>query len=356
MNVFLTGATGLVGSTVARRLLEEGHQVHALVRERARARSLEDLGATLFEGDLSSPQLMAAAAKGCEMAVHAAGEESHRATRRALGWIHVAGTENVVRAVEHAGVRRLVHLSCTDVTLHPGTRMGWNEDRVLTAPPADPHGATKLAAEELVIGSGGRGSKGGAFETVALRPGLVWGPGPGQTIPRLCAEALAAGGLRLYGSGRNLVPVTYSENLAHAVLCALQAPECTGNVYYVVDEELTLAGEFYTSLSAALGLPPPRKSLLGARLELTLAGWRKRLGSAGPWPSDVLRRAFTASFDPSRAINHLDYRAPVPQLDGFAALAAWAERQGGPEALAERARPAADDTAVEAQIRAASVA
>lgn len=354
MKVFLTGATGLVGSAVARRLLDDGHEVHALVRDRARAAHLE--GVSLFDGDLSSPKVIAEAAADCEMAIHAAGEESHRATRRALGWIHVAGTENVVRAVEHAGVRRLVHLSCTDVTLHAGTRTGWNEDRVLTMPPADPHGATKLAAEELVIGSGGRGSKGGSFETVALRPGLVWGPGPGQTIPRLCAEALASGGLRLYGSGRNLVPVTYSENLAHAVMCALKAPECTGNVYYVVDEELTLAGEFYTSLSVSLGLPTPKKSLLGGRIELMLAGWRKRLGSQGPWPSDVLRRGFSASFDPSRAINHLDYRAPVPQLDGLAALAAWAEKEGGPEALAKRARPAADDTAVEAQIRTASTA
>ncbi len=356
MKVFLTGATGLVGSAVARRLHEDGHEIHALVRDRSRAGHLEPLRATLFEGDLSSPKVIADAAAGCDMAVHAAGEESHRATRRALGWIHVAGTENVVRAVEHAGVRRLVHLSCTDVTLHAGSRTGWNEDRVLTMPPADPHGATKLAAEELVIGSGGRGSKGGGFETVALRPGLVWGPGPGQTIPRLCAEALASGGLRLYGSGRNLVPVTYSENLAHAVLCALEAPKCTGNVYYVVDEELTLAGEFYTSLSVSLGLPPPKKSLLGGRIELMLAGWRKRFGSDGPWPSDVLRRGFSASFDPSRAINHLDYRAPVPQLDGLAAIAAWAEEEGGPEALAERARPAADDTTVEAQIRVASTA
>jgi nucleoside-diphosphate-sugar epimerase len=356
VKVLVTGATGLVGSAVARRLLEDGHEVHALVRDPAAAGAIEPLGARLFEGDLSSPRVIADAAEGCEVAVHAAGESSHRASRRALGWIHVAGTENVLRAVEHAGVRRLLHVSCTDVTLHAGQRTGWNEDRILTTPPADPHGAAKLRAEEIVIGSGGHGSKHGAFETLALRPGLVWGPGPGQTIPRLCAEALATGGLPLYGSGRNLVPVTYSENLAHAVVCALEATECTGNVYYVVDEELTLAGEFYTSLSVALSLPPPRKSALGARAELLKAQVRKRFGLAGPWPSDVLRRAFSASFDPSRAINHLDYRAPVPQQDGFVALAAWAERQGGPQALAKRVRPPAGDAAVEAQIREASEA
>ena len=354
MKVLVTGATGLVGSAVARRLLEDGHQVHALVRDPAAAGAIEPLGAQLFEGDLSSPKRIAEAAQGCDYAVHAAGEASHRASRRALGWIHVAGTENVVRGVEHAGVRRLVYVSCTDVTLHRGGRTGWNEDRVLTTPPADAHGAAKLAAEELVIGSGGHGSKGGAFETIAIRPGLVWGPGPGQTIPRLCAEALATGGLRLYGAGRNLVPVTYSENLAHAVLRALLAEEAAGNIYYVVDEELTLAGEFYTELSQALGLPPPRKSLLGLGPQLLLAGVRKRLGREGPWPADVLRRGQSASFDPSRAIHQLDYRAPVPQLDGFAALGAWAERQGGAQALAARARPPADDDAVDAQIRIAS--
>ena len=350
--MLVTGATGLVGSTVARRLLDDGHEVHALVRDASRATDLE--AARVFEGDLSSPQRIAEAAAGCEVAVHAAGEESHRASARALGWIHVAGTENVLRAVEHAGVRRLVHVSCTDVTLHAGPRTGWNEDRILTTRPQDAHGATKLQAEEIVIGSGGRGSRGGAFETLAIRPGMVWGPGPGQTIPRLCAEGLAKGGLPLYGSGRNLVPVTYSENLAHAIACALGAEEAAGNIYYVVDEELTLAADFYGSLSTALGLPPPTKSLVGFRAELALARVRKRFRRPGAWPSDVLRRGQSASFDPSRAIRQLGYRAPVLQQEALAALAAWTEDHGGAAALAERARPPASDATVDGQIRAAS--
>ncbi len=349
--MLVTGATGLVGSTVARRLLEGGHEVHALVRD-PDACDLE--GARVFAGDLSSPRAIAEAAQGCDRAVHAAGEASPRSSRRALGWTNVAGTENVIRGVEHAGVERLVYISCTDVTLHAGPRTGWNEDRILSTPPADAHGATKLEAEEMVVGSGGRGSKGGRFETIALRPGLVWGPGPGQTIPRLCAEGLATDGLRLYGAGRNLVAVTQAANLAHAVVCALQAEGAAGNVYYVVDEELTLAGEFYRELSAALGLPAPRKSLLGLRGELAKAGLRQRFGRPGPWPSDVLRRGQSASFDPSRAINHLDYRAPVTQQEGFGILADWVQDQGGPAELARRARPPADDAAVEAQIRAAS--
>ena len=343
MKVTIVGANGLVGTACSRRFLADGHEVHAVVRDRSRVAHLEPLGATIFIGELGSPQAIAEAARGSDVLVHAAGEESHRASSRALGWVHVAGTENVINAAQHAGVKRLVHISCADVTMHRGPRTSWNEDRTPTSEPLGAHAITKLRAEELVIGSGGRGSRSGEFETLALRPGLVWGPGPGQTIPRLCAEAIARGGLSLYGRGDNLVASIYSENLAHAVACAAEARDAAGGIYYVTDEELTLAADFYTQLSAALGLPPPRKSRVGFRAELAAASMRRMLKRSGAWPSDVLRRAQSASFDTSRATRVLGFTAPIRQADAFAALGTWAAQRGGPLALAALARPPSEE-------------
>ena len=260
MRVMLTGGTGFVGGAVAQALVEAGRDVRALVREPARARALASLGVALVPGSLADPNEVAAAASGCTHAVHAAAATSPGASRRVAGWVNVAGTENALLGARHAGVRRFVHLSCADVTLHGGPRRGWNEDRVPDTPPLGPLLETKLRAEESVIGAGTA-----AFEPLALRPGSEWGSGDTSRLPRLCREALSGGGLRLFGDGRNLVALVHVENLAHAVLRALAAEGAAGTVLHVLDAESALAGEHYGELSAALGLPAPRRGRLGAR-------------------------------------------------------------------------------------------
>ena len=55
-----------------------------------------------------------------------------------LRWVHVAGTENVVRAARHVGLRRVVHMSCAEVSLYAGDRMHWDEARVLPIRPSVP--------------------------------------------------------------------------------------------------------------------------------------------------------------------------------------------------------------------------
>ncbi len=349
MRVLVTGATGFVGEAVARRLLAEGHEVCALVRDRERARPLEERGVQLCEGELGDPASIARAAAGCEVAVHAAGESSHRASPRALGWINVAGTENVVRGARHGGVRRLVHVSCVDATITPGPRVGWDEDRLPVQGPFTAFGRSKLQAEELVVGAGGRGSA-TPFETLVLRAGQVWGPGDLSSLPVLAREALE-GGLALCGRGDNLVATTYVGNLVAAILRALDAPDAAGAVIHVTDAEMTLAREFYGELCAALGAPPPRRSVLGFRAELARARLRRRLGRPGPWPTDAVRRGQSSAFDQSRARALLGFEPPVSQREGFAALRAWVVERGGARAIAAAAREPATDASVAAQIR-----
>jgi dihydroflavonol-4-reductase len=64
MNALVTGATGFVGSRLARALLESGARVRCLVRDAARAHELRDAGAELHEGDLLRPETLEGAARG----------------------------------------------------------------------------------------------------------------------------------------------------------------------------------------------------------------------------------------------------------------------------------------------------
>jgi nucleoside-diphosphate-sugar epimerase len=308
----VTGATGFVGGGVLRGLQAAGHDVVAYVREGSDSRDLTDVARTV--GDIGDPNRLAAAAAGCDVMVHAAGITDPAAHPDTLGWTHVAGTENAINAAQQAGCRRFIHISCADVTLHEGPRSFWNEADT----PQRPYGElarTKLHSEELTRVSGRKG-----FWTIALRPALVWGPGDTTHLPRWEAEA-ESGGILIIGGGKKLLATTYIRNLAHAVLCALETKVTTGNVYYVVDTELSVSRDFFTELSAALGWSPPRRA--GSYWWAWLAC---RTGLSPLHPTQVIRRGHTSAFDMSRAKQDLGYEPIVTRTDGLAELGSWYRR------------------------------
>jgi nucleoside-diphosphate-sugar epimerase len=213
----------------------------------------------------------------------------------------------------------MVHISCADVTLYDGPRSFWNEDQA----PTRPYGhlaRTKLHAEELVRVSGKKG-----FWTCALRPALVWGPGDTTHLPRWQSEA-SSGGIRLVGGGKKLMATTYIDNLSHATSCALKARVSSGNVYYVVDAELSVCREFFTELSEALRWPLPRRAG-----PYRWAWIWARAGLSSLDPTEVIRRGRSSAFDTSRARRDLGYEPPVTREQAMAELAAWyAGAQGIP--------------------------
>ncbi len=309
MRCLVTGATGFIGGATLRSLRAAGHEVVAYVREGSDSRGLSDVERVV--GDLGDPNRLAIAAANCEAMVHAAGIADPAADRDTLGWAHIAGTENAINAARQAGCRRLIHISCADVTLYDGPRSFWHEDE---APPR-PFGElarTKLQAEELVRVSGKRG-----FRTTALRPALVWGPGDTTHMPRWEAEAQNRG-IRIIGGGKKLMATTFIRNLTHAVLCALQARVTTGNVYYVVDTELSVSREFFTELSAALGWKAPTRA--GPYRSAWIAS---RTGLSSLDPTEVIRRGQTSAFEMNRAKQDLGYEPIVTRAQGLAELAAW---------------------------------
>jgi nucleoside-diphosphate-sugar epimerase len=344
MRVLVTGATGTVGRAIARRLLEEGYDVRALVRSAAAASDLTAMGASAIQGDIGDPRQVYAAARGCGLAVHAAGIATHRAAPRALAWTNVAGTENVLRAARKAGVRRVVVLSCADVTLCDEDRIGWNEDRTPERFLPDAHAETKRLAEELALASGDA-----TMEVTAIRPAPIWGPGDWSSLPALCAEALTGGGLPLYGDGSAIYASAYIDNVVDAVVAALSAVDVNGRAYHVQDAEFLDTREFFGMLSRACDLPAPR---LGPPYALAYAtAWLRELRRApGAWRTDVVRRGRATQFDVQRAHRDLNWRARVPVEEGMRALSAWVKAKGGARALAARVRPAPDAASVDAQV------
>ncbi len=257
--------------------------------------------------------------------------------------MNVAGTENVANATAHAGCRRLVYISCADISLTDEDHVNCSEAHELLGLPLGDHARSKRLGEEIALSAASS-----ELSVIALRPAWIWGPGDYSRLPRLCREGLS-GGIRMVGPGDNLVAITYIDNLMDAIRAALRT-ELSGRPYYVVDNEFITFREFTTALSGALSLPPPKRGR-GLFIARTMA--KARGHSAGLGLVEVVKRGRSLTFDISRAQKDLGIEPRVGLDDGMKALAEWASSVGGPEAIAEHTRPPPDAASVDELVAAA---
>jgi dihydroflavonol-4-reductase len=117
MNIFITGATGFIGTRVAQRLLASRHTLRCLVRKpSAAAEQLKQVGAELTAGDVMDRESLSRAMRGCDRVIHLAGLYSF--WERDPGLFHavnVTGTANVMECALEANVAKVVHVSTVGV-------------------------------------------------------------------------------------------------------------------------------------------------------------------------------------------------------------------------------------------------
>jgi len=342
MSTYLvTGASGFVGAALTERLLAEGHTVRMLARTAAASPHER---ASVHVTSLGDPNALAELAQGVDVLYHCAAENSSRAHPAAFGWINVAATENIVNAARHAGVRRLIHVSCADATLVDRDRLNWKESQAMAEAPLDARCRSRLLGEELALQASGR-----QLEVCVLRPAWVWGPGDRRMLPELCREA-ERGRVQLCGDGENLVPTVYIDNLVHALRLAEAAERAPGHAFHVLDGEPQTASEFIGGLCQHLGLPSPARGMYP--LAYGRAWLCERFGLSGLARADVVRRGRSALFDGMAAAHDLGYAPVVSVAQGMEALARWSASVGGPSAIARFAAPHINSRAdIEALVR-----
>lgn len=128
MKVFLTGATGFIGASLARELLAEGYEVRALVRPGSDRRNLSGLDVEPWEGDLRDAASLEAGLKGCDELYHTAAD--YRLWTKdpaAMYAANVDGTRNILSAALKAGVSRAVYTSSVGTLGNPGNGIPGDE-------------------------------------------------------------------------------------------------------------------------------------------------------------------------------------------------------------------------------------
>ncbi len=112
MKALITGATGFVGSAVAKILCESNHEVRVLIRPSSVLKNLEDMDVECVTGDLTDPASLKPAVKGCDLLFHVAADYRLWVPRPdEIYRVNVQGTENIIKAAMDAGVKRICYTS-----------------------------------------------------------------------------------------------------------------------------------------------------------------------------------------------------------------------------------------------------
>ena len=194
--VLVTGATGFVGSAVARVMLNRGLAVRALVRRGSDRANLAGLDVTLCEGDLTDTASLARAVDGCTYLAHVAADYRIYVPNPAtMLSANVAGTEALLRAAWAAGVKRVVH--CSSVAALGLTADGSPADEMTPVSEAKVVGIykkSKYRAEQAVLALAREG-----LDVVIVNPAAPIGPRDIKPTPtgRMILDA-AAGRMPAY--------------------------------------------------------------------------------------------------------------------------------------------------------------
>ncbi|MFI8929475.1 NAD-dependent epimerase/dehydratase family protein [Streptomyces sp. NPDC053474] len=244
MRIFVTGATGYIGGSLADRLRGTGHDVSGLARTEEKARALRERGIAPVLGDLDDASVLDAAARSADAVVNAA-DSDHRPAVEALvaalegtgkPLLHTSGSSIVADDARGAVSQRVF----TETDVEPGSP--WR---------AEPDKAPRVDLDRFVLAAAERGVR-----SVVLCNSLIYGHGYGLSrdsvqLPRLTRQAEASGVARHIGPGHNIWSNVHIDDVADLYELAL-ASAPAGAFYFVENGEAPF-GELTQAIADVLG-------------------------------------------------------------------------------------------------------
>jgi nucleoside-diphosphate-sugar epimerase len=320
MKAFITGASGFIGTHLARQLLQQNWQVSILCHKR----DLEGLeGYRVFHGDVRDFNSLKNMLKGTDVLFHlAAALGASRINKKEFFAINVQGTENVLKAAADAGVGRVIHFSSAGVL---GSVRENRPVKEIHAPsPRDVYDKTKLEGEKIALQFADNGEN-----VVVIRPGWVYGPGDHRTFKLI--KAVASKKFLLVTTGTTRQTPVYIDDLVQGVLlCAEKAG--TGEIYHLAGKEDLTVKEITQLIAQAANVPFSQFPL--PIFALRVAAWKLEkafslLGKEAPLTRGKL--AFFIHPKPlsiQKAKTDLGYAPEWDFKTGIEAAVAWYRKNG----------------------------
>ncbi|GJJ01407.1 3-beta hydroxysteroid dehydrogenase [Duganella rhizosphaerae] len=243
MKVFVTGAAGFIGGSIAAGLVRAGHQVTGLVRKPEQLEELAKIGVTGVVGTLNDRDLLIAQARAADAVINAASSDNR------------AAVEALVDALAGSG-KVFLHTSGSsivgDASGGEGTDRIYFEDQ-LPAPTADK--AARVAIDDLVLAAAAKGVR-----SAVLCNTLIYGhgalPRDSVQLPRLLKQARKSGIVRHVGRGLNIWSNVHIDDVVDLYLLALEKTEA-GAFYFVESGEASFR-DMTAAIARALNLGEPQ--------------------------------------------------------------------------------------------------
>jgi dihydroflavonol-4-reductase len=250
MLAFITGATGFVGSHIARALSEQGADLRLLVRASSNKKNIADLKADLAIGDLREPASLEKAISGCDIVFHVAADyrlwvrdpqEMYRS--------NVEGTRTILEAARKNNVRRVVYTSSVATMGFTDGQVADENSPVSLANMIGPYKRSKFLAEQVAVEAARSG-----IDVVTVNPTTPVGENDIKPTPtgRIVVDFLKKKFPAYVDTGLNLVDVT---ECARGHIAAMEKGR-SGERYILGGENLTLK-QILDKLGAITGLPSP---------------------------------------------------------------------------------------------------
>lgn len=321
--ILVTGATGFTGGALAHKLVDQGHQVIALVRKNATTQDLERIKVELVVGDISDPKAVSKAAKGVDIIYHIA------AVYRTAGHpdeyyhaVNVQGVQNIIDAALEHNVTRTVH--CSTIGVHGDIEeIPSNEDSPFN--PGDIYQRTKLEGEELFANAMSNGLTGSIF-----RPGAIYGPGDMRLLKMF--KQIKSGFFPLFGGGTNLYHLSYIDDLTDGIILCGEHPAAIGQRFILCSNEYGTLKQLSATIAEQLNVkapefaPPIGPLMLAAKVCEAIC---KPLGLDPPLHTRrveffVKSRAFSNA----KASEMIGFKPKISTEEGVRRTIAWYEDNG----------------------------
>ena len=232
MNVLVAGGTGFVGPKVVRAIVERGHEVRALARERRRGASAAAVGAEIVVGDLTDAASVRIAAQGVDAVVNLVA--IRQGARERFQRVMIDGNRALLAAAGEVGARRYVLMSALGTTEQ-------TKDLV-------PYYGAKWQQEQDVRAS--------SVAHVIFRPSFVFGR-DGGILPTFRRLARLAPVTPVIGSGRERIQPIWVDDVAEYFARSLDLDAATNRTFELGGPDVVTWNEFWDRLKRALRIRRP---------------------------------------------------------------------------------------------------
>ncbi len=324
MKVLITGGTGFLGKALASHLTSLQYNVCAIGRNEKIGNELKKQEINFIKLDIADGKKVLELESNFDYIFHCAALTSPYGKYQDFYQANVLGTKNIIDLAQKCNLKRFIHVSSTSIYMSKEHRLNIQEEDSLPKKALTHYAATKILAEKEVDFAYGQG-----LPVITIRPQAIFGPGDQVILPRIIKVA-RKGVFPVIGDGKQLIDLTYVDNVVEALLCCMSSPLNTiGQKYNITNGQPQELAGFLLKILNKFGYKVRRKYvgfnkayLIASAVEIIY----KVMGLKTEPPLSkysVLALGKSRTLSIKKAENELGYRVKISIDEGIGKLTHW---------------------------------